>query len=118
MKKSKKNVISENYLERCPMRADHIKWSADEDGKVSLQIENRGVFNKIAQIILKKPKVSYVHLEEMGSFIWPLLDGQKTILELGEGVEKKFGESAKPLYERLVKYFQILESYGFVEWGE
>lgn len=100
------------------MRADHIKWSADEDGKVSLQIENRGVFNKIAQIILKKPKVSYVHLEEMGSFIWPLLDGQKTILELGEEVEKEFGESAKPLYERLAKYFQILESYGFVVWGE
>ncbi|MBQ9699966.1 MAG: PqqD family protein [Lachnospiraceae bacterium] len=98
------------------MRADHIKWSADEDGKVSLQIENRGVFNKIAQIVLNKPKVSYVHLEEMGSFIWPLLDGQKTILELGEEVEKEFGEKAQPLYERLAKYFQILESYGFVEW--
>lgn len=114
----KNKFVKANYLERCPMRAGHIKWSADEDGKVSLQIENRGVFNKIAQIILKKPKVSYVHLEEMGSFIWPLLDGQKTILELGEEVEKEFGEKVQPLYERLAKYFQILESYGFVEWGE
>ena len=112
------SVISENYLERCPMRADYIVWSADEEGKVSLQIENKGVFNKIAQTLLKKPKVSYVHLDEMGSFIWPLLDGQKTILELGEEVEKEFGEKAQPLYERLAKYFQILESYGFVEWGE
>ena len=92
-------------------------WSADEEGKVSLQIENKGVFNKIAQILLKKPKVSYVHLDEMGSFIWPLLDGQKTILELGEMVEKEFGERVKPLYERLARYIQILESYGFVKRG-
>ncbi len=111
-----KNKKSENYLERRPLRPEHIKWSADEEGIVTLSIENTGVFNRIAQKLLKKPKISYIHLDKMGSFVWPLIDGEKDIIALGVLVKEHFGEDAEPLYERLAKYFQILESYSFVEW--
>lgn len=114
--KKKKNVISQNYLEKIPVRPEHIKWSVDEKNIVTLDIENTGLFNRIAQKLFKKPKVSHIHLDEMGSFLWPLLDGKKSIIELGRLVEEQFGEKANPLYERLAKYFQILESYDFVEW--
>lgn len=112
----KKSVISGNYLERIPIRCDTMRWSAEADGKVTLEIENRGVFHWIAQKLFQKPKTSYVHLDEMGSFIWPLLDGEKSIMDLGKTVEETFGEKAFPLYERLAKYFQILDSYGFIDW--
>ena len=108
---------SENYLERIPRRAEQFKWSQDACGIVTLEIENKGLFNWIAQKLLRKPRVSYVHLDETGSFVWPLIDGEKSILKLGEALEEKFGEKAQPLYERLAKYFQILESYGFVKWN-
>ena len=113
MRKSKK--LPANYLENIPVRAAHIKWTQNEDGKVTLDIENKGAMNRIAQKLLKKPKVSHVHLDEIGSFVWPLLDGEKSILGIGELVEAHFGERAKPTYERLAKFFQILDSYGFVE---
>lgn len=118
MMKKKKEVISKNYLEKIPMRPAQLEWSADEEGKVSLHIENKGIANRIAQKLLKKPTLSYVHLDSMGSFIWPLLDGEKNIIELGRLVEERFGEKASPLYERLAKYFQILDSYHFLEWKE
>ena len=114
--KKKKNVISQNYLEKIPIRPERIKWSTDENGIVTLDIENTGFFNRVAQKFFKKPKVSHIHLDEMGSFVWPLLDGDKNIIELGKVVEKQFGEKANPLYERLAKYFQILDSYNFIEW--
>ena len=114
--KKKKNVISQNYLEKIPARPEHIKWSTDENGIVTLDVENTGIFNRVAQKLLKKPKVSHIHLDEMGSFVWPLLDGEKNIIELGRLVEAEFGEKANPLYERLAKYFQILDSYQFIEW--
>lgn len=114
--KKKKNVISQNYLEKIPARPEHIKWSTDEKGIVTLDVENTGIFNRVAQKLLKKPKVSHIHLDEMGSFVWPLLDGEKNIIELGRLVEAEFGEKANPLYERLAKYFQILDSYQFIEW--
>lgn len=115
-KRNREVRSSTNYLERIPLRAKHLKWSTDENEKITLEIYNKGIVNKITQLLLKKPKISYVHLDEMGSFLWPKLDGQKTLMELGEEVKKQFGQEAEPLYERLAKYFQILDSYGFIEW--
>ena len=110
------NKQNEKYLDRKPTRNENLSWSV-KDGQVTLEIENKGVWNTLFQKILKKPRISYVHLDEMGSFVWPLLDGEKTILEIGKAVENRFGDEAKPVYERLVKYFQILESYHFIHWN-
>ena len=107
----------ENYLEKIPVRGD-FKWTADDKGIVTLEIENKGAFNKICQKLFKKPRISYVHLDKMGSFVWPIIDGEKSILDISKEVDKEFGEEAKPLYERLSKYFQILSSYGFVTFKE
>ena len=115
---AKKEVISENYLERKPLRKEGLSWKQDEKNNVTLEIENNGFFNTIAQKFFKKPKISYVHLDENGSFLWPLLDGEKTIIDLGVLVKEHFGEKAEPLYERLAKYFKILESYNFIEFKE
>ena len=114
MKKEK--AKSENYLERRPARPEHIQWSADDKGIVTLDIENKGFLNRMAQVLFRRPNVSHIHLDEMGSFVWPLVDGEKDILALGVLVKEQFGEEAEPLYERLAKYFQILESYSFIEW--
>ena len=113
---AKKVDSNQNYLDKKPLRKDGINWNSDQNGIVTLEIENKGVFNRIAQKLLKKPKISYVHLDEMGSFVWPIIDGEKNIMELGKAVDEHFGEKAHPLYERLAQYFKILESYGFVEW--
>lgn len=111
----KKTKTKENYLERIPARNPDIKWTTDEEsGLVTLEIENKGVMNKIAQKLFKKPKVSYVHLDENGSFVWPIIDGEKNIIQLGEIVYEHFGEKANPLYERLSKFIGILDSYGFI----
>ncbi len=112
----KKNVNPENYLEKKPICKDGLNWSKDENGNVTLEMENKGVANKIMQKLIKKPKISYIHLDEMGSFIWPLMDGEKDILEIGKFVEEHFGEKANPLYERLSQYFKTLEKYNFIEY--
>lgn len=112
----KKNIKEENYLERKPICKNGLNWSKDENGNVTLEMENKGIANKIMQKLIKKPKISYIHLDEMGSFIWPLMDGEKDILEIGKFVEEHFGEKANPLYERLSQYFKTLEKYNFIEY--
>ena len=116
MRRKKKEVISKNYLLRIPVRPCGLNWTADDEGSVTLEIENKGWANRLAQLRLGKPKVSYIHLDELGSFLWPLLDGERDITALGEKVEEAFGEKAHPLYPRLAEYFRILDSYHFIEW--
>lgn len=112
MKKRKK--LSSNYLEKIPEKNTELRWASDNEGIVTLEIDNEGIFNKLAQKFLKKPSVSYVHLDKLGSFVWPIIDGEKNIISIGEYVREEFGENAEPLYERLAKFFQILESYNFI----
>ena len=107
---------STNYLDKIPSRNDTFRWSANEEGIVTLEVDNKGFFHFLAQKLLKKPPVTYVHLDKIGSFVWPLLDGKTDVYALGQKVEAQFGEDAQPLYERLVQYFQILESYHFIVW--
>ena len=110
------NKRSENYLEKIPVRPAHLKWVTDEDGSVTLLVENRGLMNRIFQLLFFKPKVSRIHLDANGSFVWERIDGERDVAAIGELVEEHFGEAAHPTYERLSKFFQILESYKFVEW--
>ena len=112
---SKKKNVHENYLENIPVRQEGLRWETDEKGLVTLYVHNTGFMKKLTQKLLKKPEYTQVHLDENGSFVWPLIDGEKNIVALGEAVKAHFGEKAEPLYPRLAKFFQILESYGFVK---
>lgn len=112
--KKRKNVIERNYLDSIPVRNPSLRWTTDDNGIVTVEIENKGFVNRLAQKLLHKPRVTYIHLDENGSFVWPLIDGEASVFELGKAVDEHFGEAAHPLYERLARFFQILESYGFV----
>ena len=114
----KKKKLDKNYLKKIPVHPEGIPWKTDENGIVTLEIENKGAMNRIAQKLFKKPRVSYIHLDKTGSFVWPLIDGKKKITELGKEVDAHFGEEAHPLYERLATFFNILDSYKFISWIE
>ena len=109
-RKSKQQV---NYLDMVPVRAD-LAWSTDENGIVTLEIENRGIMNTIAQKVFRKPRISYVHLDETGSFLWPLIDGGQTVGQLAQPLKERFGEEAEHMYPLIAKYFHFLASYNFV----
>lgn len=113
MKNKKKD--KENYLDKIPVVKSGLSKSVSNDGMITLEIENKGVFNKFFQLVLKKPKITYIHLDETGSFVWKLVDGKKSIFEIGKYVKEEFEEKAEPLYERLTTFFSTLEKCGFIE---
>ena len=114
MAKCKKR--EDNLAQKLPVRSEKISWDADEHGLVTLHVENRGVMKRITQLLLRKPKVSHIHLDEIGSYVWLHIDGRSTVAEIAVPFEGHFGERVHPTYERLGQYFTILVSYGFVEW--
>ena len=105
----------ENYLEKVPVKGD-FEWTTNDEGIVTLEIENKGIMNRIFQVLLKKPKITYIHLDENGSFVWQQIDGNLSITEIGMTVSERFGNDAEPLYERLAQFFKILETNKFIGW--
>ena len=108
----------ENYLERRPMRVPDIVWSleAGEGGAVILHIINRGFFHRAAQLLFRRPRISHVKLDALGSLVWTLADGRQSLLQLGEAVRERFGAQAEPLYERLVVFVHTLEDCRLICW--
>lgn len=103
----------DNYLDNIPMKNHAFSWEV-EDGLVVIHMENKGIYNKIAQKFFGTPKVSHVSLDEFGSFVWEQIDDQRSIYQIGQLVNEEFGEHAEPLYERLSKYFYNLNSTKFI----
>lgn len=114
-KKRKQKEPQINYLDLIPRRCEEIRWHRDYKERIILEVENRGIFNTIAQKVFGKPRFTKVHLDTNGSFIWTLIDGKRTVEDIAGLVHEEFGEKAEPLYPRIVKYFQIMESYHFVK---
>lgn len=107
MKKEKKNYI--DFIPKI-----NIQWRTAEDGMVEVVMENKGFYHTIAQKFFKKPRFSYIKLDEYGSCVWRQIDGQKSIYEIGKILEKEHEKAAVQLYERLSAYFGILERNRFV----
>lgn len=105
---------SENYLDFVPVVNTQNTWDEGEDGVVTIHMVNRGFYNRLAQKVFHTPKVSHIKLDEYGSFLWKRIDGVRTVGDLAEGMKMQFGEKAEPLYDRLVKYMQILHNNRFV----
>ena len=100
-------------LNKSPQISDNLQWNV-ENGLVNIKLENKGFINFILQKIMKKPKSSIIHLDEVGSFIWQLIDKRKTIEEIGKELYSKYENRVTPLYERLIKYIKILSEYKFI----
>ena len=104
-----------NYLDFIPVYSRKITW-VENDGVVVVDIYHKGVFPWIAQKFFKRPNVSHITLDKLGSFIWLHIDGKSSVFCIAEAVKNHFGEDAEPLYPRLVKYMQILKNNNFIEY--
>lgn len=109
-----KRTGKENFLDFIPLMNQENTWKLKENGHVEIAMKNKGIFNKVAQIFFKKPKVSYIELDDFGSFVWQQIDGKRDVHEIGQAVKQRFGEKAEPLYTRLCTYIKTLKNYRFI----
>ena len=113
--KKKKDVRTEiNLLDLIPVRT--IEWSKDEEGKVTLlKPKYKSSFSK-KHILprIKNPNFK-VKLDEIGSYLWLLFDGEKKVDQIAVLFQQQFGERVEPLYDRLAKFLMNLEKNGFIK---
>lgn len=104
---------SENYLDYVPVTNPKNNWE-EKDGIVTIHMIHRGFYAKIAQKFFHVPRVSNIDLDGYGSFLWKQIDGKRTVGELAVQMKAQFGKEAEPLYDRLVRYVQILRNNDFI----
>lgn len=106
----------DNYLKYIPIHSEKNKWDINDKGKVTIHMVHNGIYDKIAQKFFGRPEISHIDLDEMGTFIWQLIDGKNDIDDIANAVKVKFGEKAEPLYDRLVHYMKLLYNNKFIKY--
>ena len=103
-----------NFMDFIPAANPAYTWDADPKGIVTVHVVNKGFYNRLAQKLFKRPRISHIALDAYRSFVWRQMDGKRNVYEISRLVSAQFGKDAEPVVERLVRYIQILYQNQFI----
>ena len=84
---------------------DNVEYKIDDNGRVTIFEKQDHKIQKIFRILkFKIPMYKTITFDQYSSEVFIQIDGSKTVKEIGELLEKKFGENVYPLYERLLVF--------------
>lgn len=82
---------------------------------MTVYIEWKGFYHRIAQKFFKRPRVSDVKLDGYGSFVWLAIDDVKDVHQLSKELDAKYPKMEKSL-SRLIKFLEILHDNHLIRW--
>ncbi|HPS64920.1 MAG TPA: PqqD family protein [Ignavibacteria bacterium] len=114
MFKKKQNIIY-NYLDFTPCR--NQEFTVD-DGIVKLVIP-KFKSNFMKSLIPSRKSQNYkVKLDEIGSEVWLLIDGENRVSDIAAKLREKLGGRIEPAEERITKFLTDLHYQKFIYFKE
>jgi len=112
MFRKKQNI---NFLELTPV---HNKSFEDNNGLITIVFPK--FKNKFLQRLIPKNKSSDIRisLDEVGSSVWKLIDGNTKVNEIIQSLKKKFGEELIQAEQRTLKFLSMLYQHRFIYFKE
>ncbi len=90
--------------------SDNLEYEVDKENIVTiLEKQDHKVQKFFRKLKFRIPEYKKTSLDEYGSCVFLLIDGKKTVKDIGESLEVKFGDKVKPLYERLLLFVNHIE---------
>ncbi len=103
-----------NLLDLIPKKL--LQSKENDDGTITIlkpKFQNK-LMKKLVLPRMKRPNFR-INLDEYGSFVWKMIDGQKTVEEIANDLKENFSEQVEPVYERLSVFIHSLVRYKFIE---
>jgi hypothetical protein len=111
---------NKNLLTMIPVLKESITLRQNQDNKEIYQVcvPRTNLLERFSIKFLKQPTHHSIRLDQLGSFVIGMCDGQHPVEELEKKVADAFGQCASPVRERLLTFLSILEANGWIEWRE
>lgn len=96
---------------------DSINYKIDDNGIVTvLEKQDHKIQKFFRKLRFKIPLYKEITFDEISSEVFTQIDGIKTVKEIGEYLEVKFGDKVNPLYERLLVFINhIYVNCNYIE---
>lgn len=110
--KKNKDRSQENFLLYRPLRKLE-QWEVSGD-KVKLIFEHNKPVERFMRWLIKKSKFSDLELDEMGSMVWQLCDGTKTVYDIALAMVEKFNDTEQNAIDKLIMFLRYLSRMGWI----
>jgi len=104
------------FLKIKPVRNPYVKWEKNDKGEIRILIpfkqpEKKGGLSKFAP---PPPKEKRIDLDSIGSIVWELCDGEKTVSDIVEHLHEKYKLMTSEAEISLNVYFNNLSKRGLI----
>ncbi|MHC1719751.1 MAG: PqqD family protein [Clostridiaceae bacterium] len=90
--------------------SDGLEYEVDNENIVTvLEKQNHKVQNFFRKMKFRIPENKRISLDEYGSYIFLQIDGRRTVKDIGENLEARFGDKTNPLYQRLLLFLNHID---------
>ena len=105
--------LQDNYLDSVPTR--NVSYEGGGESLVTLLKPNplTGIIGKWLQSRLPK-RYFRIKLDAVGSNVWELVDGARTIREISDLLAEQMGEKIEPRYNRVSQFIRSLHDGDMV----
>lgn len=101
---------NEDVLNIIYKKNEDILFELDDKNIVTILNEQEHKIQKIFRKIgFKIPKYQKIEMDKISSYIFLLIDGKKTVKEIGRIADEHFGEKIYPLFERLLLFLNHID---------
>jgi len=105
----RKRISREQILKARPIINPAVQWSRGEEGEIIITLKRReDWWVKFLSALFVVPRERKIALDEIGSMLWELFDGQHTIKELAQMLAERLKISYKEAELSLTEYLRIL----------
>lgn len=97
----RKNRV-ENLLNIVFRISPQTSYDVKENGLVVIkEKQDRKIQKFFRKLGADIPEYRRIDLDNLSSFVFLQIDGRRTVREIGQALEKEYGDRVKPVYERL-----------------
>jgi len=89
---------------------DDLEFKVNDENTVTIiEKQNHKIQNFLRRLHFNIPKYRNVKLDEYSSYVFLQINGKNTVKEIGENLDKAYGERTYPLYERLLLFLNHID---------
>lgn len=100
-----------------PQRSDAVFWD-ERDGTVTLTVPRTDWVGRLLRWLTARPLKRRIELDEIGSLVWKLCDGQHTVGEIADALVQRYQLMRREALASLAEFLTQLRKRGAVRWEE
>ncbi len=104
----------QNFLEMVPKISEKLTLTKKDD-LITISFKRTSFLDKFFNFLFKKSATVYIELDDIGTKVFELIDGNRNIGEICQLLEQDLGEKVSPVVQRTTQFMASLRRNGFIQ---